>query len=311
MISANRIFLKDDPEIAIGSICRESPVSIAVEIGFGNGEFLVHTAKVHPEGAIFGVEVSLQCVMKAVKRIQRSGCTNARVILGDARFILGECFFPESLNAVYMNFPCPWPKTRHAKRRVTFSGFADVLAGALAVGGFFEIVTDDMEYADEVSKVLTAHNALELYSRAPVPEREISTKYERKWREQGKIIHLLRFEKTAPFMLDNTRKEGIQLHSALSIPCPGISSLELLADHEGGVSENRWVFKESFVSSAGVMLVEIITSDEGFRQTFFIRVIPRRGGCLVKMDASTRPFRTPAVSGAFAFLVDHLKGNSK
>jgi tRNA (guanine-N7-)-methyltransferase len=310
LIPANRIFLKEKPEIAIGSIYGESPGFIAVEIGFGNGEFLVHTAKAHPEGFIFGVEVSLQCVMKAVKRIQRSECTNARVLQGDARFILGECFFPESLNAVYMNFPCPWPKTRHAKRRVTFSGFTDALAGALVVGGFFEIVTDDMEYADEVSEVIPSHHALELFERSPVPEREISTKYERKWREQGKSIHLLRFEKTVPFMPDKARKEDIQLHSALSTPCPGIRCLELLADQEGGVSTSRWVFKESFVSSAGVMLVEVITSDEGFRQTFFIRVIPRREGCLVKMDATTRPFRTPAVSGAFAFLVAYLEENS-
>ena len=101
-----------------------------------------------------GSRVSLQCVMKAVRRIQRSCCPNARVLLGDARFILGYCFPPEWLHAVYMNFPCPWPKTRHAKRRVTYSGFSDVLAGSLATGGIFELVTDDGIYADDVSRII-------------------------------------------------------------------------------------------------------------------------------------------------------------
>lgn len=311
MIPLNRIFLNEDPEGEIKLLAAEGPSFRAVEIGFGNGEFLVHAASTRPDGMFFGVEVSLQCLMKAVRRIQRSCCPNARVLLGDARFILGYCFPPEWLDAVYMNFPCPWPKTRHAKRRVTYSGFSDVLAGSLAVGGIFELVTDDEIYADEVSRIIPAHPALELEKRILDPERDIRTKYERKWRELGKNIHLLRFRKKALFYPGQPEKEEIKLHSTLEIPCPSLSKINSLADLEGGDPSNRWIFKDSFRSSTGVMLLEAFSSDDGFRQSFFIRIIPRNDGCLVKIDAPSRPFRTPAVLSAFEYLVDFIRRGSE
>lgn len=303
----NRIFLNENPEDEIRSLAAEVPPFRAAEIGFGNGEFLEHTASARPEGLFFGIEVSLQCVMKTVRRIQRSCCPNVRILLGDARFILGYCFPPEWLHAVYMNFPCPWPKTRHAKRRVTYSGFSDVLAGSLAEGGVFELATDDEIYADEVSRIISAHPALELEERILDPERAIRTKYERKWRELGKVIHLLRFRKKALSFPGQSAKEEIKLHSTLKTPCPSLSKISSLADLEGGEPSNRWIFKDSFRSSTGVMLLEAITSDDGFRQSFFIRIIPRKEDCLVKIDAPSRPFRTPAVLSAFAYLVDFIR----
>ncbi len=307
MIPLNRIFLNENPEGVIGLLATEGSSFRAVEVGFGNGEFLEHAARARPEGVFFGIEVSLQCVMKAVRRIQRSSCPNARVLLGDARFILGYCFPPEWLHAVYMNFPCPWPKTRHAKRRVTYSGFSDVLAGSLAMGGIFELVTDDGIYADEVSRIISSHPALELEKRILDPERDISTKYERKWRELDKDIHLLRFRKKAPFFPGLPEKEELKLHSILENSCPPLSKISSLADLEGGETSNRWIFKDSFRSSSGVMLLETITSDDGFRQSFFIKIVPRKEGCLVKIDAPSRPFRTPAVVLAFEYLVDFIR----
>lgn len=309
MIPVNRIFPGKNPEEEIAMLAAEGPLFRAVEIGFGNGEFLEHAARVRPEGLFFGIEVSLQCVMKAVRRIQRSCCPNVRILFGDARFILGCCFPPEWLDAVYMNFPCPWPKTRHAKRRVTHSGFTDVLAGSLVTGGVFELVTDDGTYADEVSRVISVHSALDLEERSLNPERDISTKYERKWLEQGKDIHLLRFRKKIPFFSVKPEKEESKLHSALEVKCPSLSKINTLSDREGGEPSNRWVFKESFESVSRVILLETITSDDGFRQSFFIRIIPRAEGCLVKIDAPSRPFRTPAVLAAFGFLVDFIRSD--
>lgn len=309
LIPVNRIFLSENPQDEIRSLAAEGPSLRAVEIGFGNGEFLEHAARIRPEVLFFGIEVSLQCVMKAVKRIQRSSCPNVRVLLGDARFILSECFPPEWLHAVYMNFPCPWPKARHAKRRVTYSGFDEVLAGSLAKGGVFELVTDDGIYADEVSRVIQAHPALGLEERSLDPKRDINTKYERKWREQGKNIHLLRFRKKIPFSHERPKREEFKLHSVLEIQCPPLSKINTLSDREGGDPSNRWVFKESFISASGVMLLETITSDDGFRQSFFIKIVPRKRGCLVKIDAPSRPFRTPAVLMAFEYFVDFIRSD--
>ncbi len=307
LIPINRIFLNEDPEHEIALMAKIDPPFRAVEIGFGNGEFLEHVASANPEGVFFGIEVSLQCVMKTVKRIQHSGCENARVLLGDARFLLGECFPPEWLHSVYMNFPCPWPKTRHAKRRVTCSGFTEVLAGSLVKGGIFELLTDDRIYAEEVARVIPAHPALVMEKMYLNPERDIQTKYERKWREQGKEIFLLRFRKNTPFFSGRRKREEKELHSNIERECPTLARLQSLAGIERGEQSCRWVFKESYMSSSGVMLLESITSDEGFRQSFFIRIVPRKNGCLVKMDAPSRPFRTPAVVMAFEKLVEDLR----
>ncbi|MDO9508794.1 MAG: tRNA (guanosine(46)-N7)-methyltransferase TrmB [Thermovirgaceae bacterium] len=307
MIPVNRIFLNENPEAKIALTAGSDPPFRAVEIGFGNGEFLEHVAMARPEGVFFGIEVSLHCAMKAVKRIQRSGCENVRILFGDARFLLGECFPPEWLHAVYMNFPCPWPKSRHAKRRVTYSGFADVLAGSLVNGGVFELLTDDRIYAEEVARVIPAHPALEIEEICLDPKRDIQTKYERKWREQGKDIFLLRFRKKIPYFSGRSKKGEQELHSVLERACPTFDGLQSLAEMEGGEHSCRWVFKDSYVSTSGVMLLETITSDDGFRQSFFIRIVPREEGCLVKIDALSRPFRTPSVVMAFERLVDHLR----
>jgi tRNA (guanine-N7-)-methyltransferase len=311
LVPLGNIFINEDPGKEIHRIVNLDPPFRALEIGFGNGEFLEHLASSSPRGVIFGIEVSLQCTARAVKRIKRSGLGNARIILGDARFILGECFPPEWLHAVYMNFPCPWPKNRHAKRRVTYRGFSDVLAGSLAMGGTFELFTDDPDYADEVAGELPSHPALFLESSILNPEREIRTKYERKWREQGKDLFLLRFGKKEPFLPAARKKEEKELHASLDTPCPDTSVMSRLSGVEGGRSSSRWVFRDSFIGPAGVVLVETITSDEGFRQNFFIRIVPRGKGCLVKVDSPSRPFKTEAVSLAFSSLVDFLRGGER
>ncbi|HPD97131.1 MAG TPA: tRNA (guanosine(46)-N7)-methyltransferase TrmB [Synergistales bacterium] len=309
MVPLGNIIINEDPRKKICQIANVDPPFRALEIGFGNGEFLEYLASSSPRGVVFGIEVSLQCTARAVKRIQRSCLKNTRIVLGDARFVLGECFPPEWLHAVYMNFPCPWPKKRHAKRRVTYRGFSDVLAGSLAMGGAFEIFTDDPEYADEVAGELPLHPALSLESSILNPDREIRTKYERKWREQGKDLFLLRFRKKEPFLLPARKKEEKELHVSLDTPCPDLSIMSRLTGVEGKSASSRWVFKESFIGPSGVILVEAITSDEGFRQTFFIRIVPRGEGCLVKVDSFSRPFKTEAVSLAFSSLVEFLAGD--
>lgn len=311
LVSLGNIFINEDPGKIISRIASSDPPYRALEIGFGNGEFLEHLASTFSRGVIFGIEVSLQCTSRAVKRIQRSGLENTRIIMGDARFILGKCFPPEWLHAVYMNFPCPWPKNRHAKRRVTYSGFSDVLAGSLAMEGTFEIFTDDPDYAREVAEELPSHPALFLESSILNPEREIRTKYERKWREQGKDLFLLRFRKKEPFFNVAQKKEEKEVHAFLEALCPDFSDMNRLSGVEGGSSSTRWVFRESFMGPSGVILLEAITSDEGFRQTFFFRIIPRGEGCLVKVDSPSRPFKTEAVSLAFASLLNFLKGDER
>ncbi len=308
MIPLGEILARRDPASMIQKICSQKAPFNAVEIGFGNGEFLQHAALERPDGFFFCIEVSINCVMKALKRTRRSSLSNVRLLLGDARFLLNECFPEDWLDAVYMNFPCPWPKSRHAKRRVTSRGFGDALAGVLKIGGAFELVTDDERYAEDAAITIPSHPAIEMEAFEADPLRKVRTKYERKWLEAGRRIYLLRFRKERSFRRKTLGGGVEELHKALERPCPELRELSALTGREGGQREARWVFRDCYINPAGVVLLETLTSDEGFEQSFFFRIVPRGLGCMVKVDPSTRPFTTPSVSGAFQEVVSFLGG---
>ena len=158
-----------------------------VEIGFGNGDFLVHLAeKRGKDTLVLGLEVSAVCVLKAAKRLSSRNLTNSRVIMGDARFILENCVPKDSISTIYMNFPCPWPKNRHSSRRVTYGRFPGILSKVLKTGGEFRLVTDEEWYALEVKSNLSSHPSLDFVSLEIEPDLEMTTKYASKWKAMEK-----------------------------------------------------------------------------------------------------------------------------
>ena len=120
----------------------ENSGRILVEIGFGNGEYLRHFAASRPDSLAVGIEVSQWCISKAARRVLASGLKNVRILCGDARHLLKYAFEPSSIGEIFMNFPCPWPKRRHAERRVARGEFASLLASRLSPGGTFTLATD-------------------------------------------------------------------------------------------------------------------------------------------------------------------------
>ena len=159
---------------------------VFVEIGFGSGEFLEYLAKTNPDVLVVGIEVSQCYASKGARLALAKGLGNIRIMHGDARFLLRHCFPPESVEHVFMNFPCPWPKTRHATRRVTVPIFADLLNYLLEPGGVFELVTDVDWYAQEASETISELGALDADPVETNPVRGCVTKYERKWKAMGK-----------------------------------------------------------------------------------------------------------------------------
>lgn len=270
------------------------------EVGFGNGEFLVHAASEYPDGLVFGIEISRTCVEKALKRLVRDKVGNVRIISGDARFILREVFADESLDRIYMSFPCPWPKERHSKRRVTYRGFSDTLGSVLKKGGCFELATDEKWYAKEAAKALGSHEALELISFDVNKKRKITTKYERKWLNQGKDIFLLVFQKTSDFSIERIVEGRCRdLHVTIEPGRDDLSHLNAVSlglSGENGTS--HWTLDRIYSNGGGVWLIQTITSDDGYEQKFYITVVRREEGVLIKIDGFSSPFLTPAVKNA-------------
>ena len=265
-----------------------------LEIGFGNGEFTVQYAKNHPEIMLYGVEISQTCVLRCARRAY--GLDNLRIINTDARFMLRELFPDESLQKIIMQFPCPWSKNSDAHKRVTAKDFADGLAAVLKIGGAFVMVSDDEAYANEVWNILGGHEALKAEDFTVNPEREITTKYERKWLEEGRNIYRVSFRKTGAFTVSR-RVEG-EMHIKIQRNITQ-SDIELLRNIEGKKDKSFWKFGRSFTDGK-IFLLETLTSDDEFEQKFYIHIAPKDDGFLLRLDKTTLAFLTPAVRCALS-----------
>lgn len=283
---------------------------VELEIGFGNGEYTVRHAEANPDVLLFGMEVSPACVLRCAKRSR--GLNNLRIIRTDARYMMKELFRDASLDKVYMNFPCPWPKKRHAHRRVTAREFADDLAAVLKTDGIFELVTDDEPYAQEVRKRLDAHEALSLRQYEMNPERPVTTKYERKWMEQGKAIHRLTFAKTRDFTVSRRTWRDAEMHIKTGHPL-NEERIAALEGTSGRSDDARWAFGRYYADPKGsrCFLIDTFSTDDEFEQRYYLKVSERDGDTLVRLDGTGNAFLTPAVRCAAEDLARRLGPNEE
>lgn len=273
-----------------------------LEIGFGNGEFTVQYAMSHPEILLYGVEISQACVLRCARRAY--GLKNLRLINTDARYMLRELFPDESLRKIIMQFPCPWSKNSDAHKRVTAKDFADGLAAVLKIGGEFVMISDDETYSREVWSILGHHEALTAEDFTVNPQREITTKYERKWLEEGRNIYRVSFRKSRAFTVTRRTEGDMHIKIRRSVTREDI---ELLRNCEGKKDKSFWKFGRSFSEPDGkIFLLETLTSDDEFEQKFYIHIAPKDDGFLLRLDKTTLAFLTPAVRLALSDAAERL-----
>ena len=115
------------------------------EIGFGGGEHLAYQAARHPDAGFIGCEPFVNGVVSALMHMRDDKLSNVRLHMGDALDALGR--LPDaSLDRAYLLHPDPWPKARHAKRRMMNPGPLDMIAAKLKPGGEFRFGTDHPIY---------------------------------------------------------------------------------------------------------------------------------------------------------------------
>ena len=129
---------------------------IIMEIGFGMGEATAIIAKNHPNNAYIAVDVHPPGIGKLLGRIVENELTNLRVIEDDVHIILPHMFEDESLDAIHLYFPDPWPKKKHNKRRIVNDGFLALIHPKLKKGGYIHIATDWVPYAVSIEEVFAA-----------------------------------------------------------------------------------------------------------------------------------------------------------
>jgi tRNA (guanine-N7-)-methyltransferase len=178
-----------------------APLPLVVELGFGRGEFLLGLASAAPRSAHVGVEVSYRRTLKMARRLARSELRNVRLVQGLAQQVVQEVLADASVACFWINFPDPWPKKRHAKRRLLQPEFAALLARRLVPGGELRVATDDPDYALWIDAALRAQPVLEnLHAPAPFAPEEADrapTAYEQEWRAQGRALHFFHYRHKA------------------------------------------------------------------------------------------------------------------
>lgn len=129
------------------------PAPLVLDLGCGNGVFLAALARLQPGNNFLGIERKAYRVRQAERRI--GALPNARVIQGDAEAVLKE-LAPASVSRIYLLFSDPWPKRRHAVRRLVQADFVSALGERLEPGGVFCFASDSAEYAEWAEGVFRA-----------------------------------------------------------------------------------------------------------------------------------------------------------
>jgi len=172
---------------------------IEVEIGFGSGEHLAAQAEAAPTHGFIGCEPFLNGVVGALGHVRDRGLGNVRLHMGDALTVL-ERLPDASVERVYLLHPDPWPKARHAKRRMINHGPLDLIAAKLKPGGEFRLGTDDPTYCRWSMMVMNARRDFDWLAKTPHdfldrPADWPETRYERKARRQGHEVWYFRYRR--------------------------------------------------------------------------------------------------------------------
>jgi tRNA (guanine-N7-)-methyltransferase len=168
------------------------PLALVVDVGFGRGELLLELARSEPARAYLGIERSHKRTLKLTRRLAKTGLENVRLVQAGAEAAVAG-LAPGSVAGFWINFPDPWPKKRHHRRRLLQAEFVRELALRLAPGGFLEVATDHEEYAEWIHAVLGVEELLRNLC-APLPFRRdppprAATAYELEWRAEGRPAH--------------------------------------------------------------------------------------------------------------------------
>ena len=185
-ITARRLFGDDRP--------------LHLEIGFGAGEHLAYRADLLPDHGFIGCEPFINGVAVALTHVRDQGLTNVRLHMGDALDVIRR--IPDrALSFVYLLHPDPWPKNRHAKRRMMNDGPIEMIAAKLKPGGEFRMATDHPVYLNHALMIMQRHRDIfEWLVEKPAdwltyPGGWPETRYAAKARREGRSPHQFRYRR--------------------------------------------------------------------------------------------------------------------
>ncbi len=190
----SRVIAVTDPAVPLAVVDLFPEIQpLEVEIGSGNGRFLIARAAACPEVNYLAIERMLGRVRKLDRRATRLGLDNIRVLRLEAFYALYYLLPQHGVRTVYVFFPDPWPKRRHNSRRLFAPLFLDALWHTLEIGGCVQVATDHLDYFAQIRKHLAADPR---FREIPAMERtaDEQTDFELLFRGQGLPIGQCAFQ---------------------------------------------------------------------------------------------------------------------
>ena len=169
--------------------------TVCLEIGMGKGRFIIDNALLYPDIFFIGMEMYESVMVKAINRLNamEEPPLNLMLLRADAADI--RTFFPEeSIDKIFLNFSDPWPKNRHAKRRLPSGHFLSLFSHILKPEGIIEFKTDNRDLFDfamrefEPAGFALLYHTCDLHSDEEQMKTNICTEYEEKFSSKGHPI---------------------------------------------------------------------------------------------------------------------------
>jgi len=255
---------------------------VIIEIGFGNAEYLIHLAETRPDHNIIGFEISSQSMTKAEQKIETRGFTHVRPIHSTAETALAYFIEPESIQEFHINYPDPWFKKKHGRRRLIKRETVDMLTSRLVVGGKLLLATDIVAYAEMAHEILS--NTAGLTNMLDSPwvddlEGRFRTKYEMKGYREGRPGHFFIYQRNeTPVIHKPVIKELDMPHLFLYSP---LNAEEIVARFEQTRTEsngNHIGILQAFANAKNNTAVfEVVVEESTIDQHTLLVMSPREG----------------------------------
>lgn len=172
-----------------------------VEIGPGEDDFLLDMARERPDANWLGIEYSRKRLERYARHASAAGvgAANLRLVWRPAVDLVGPFLTPAVVAEYHVHFPDPWPKKHHARYRLLTPEFAAALAASLVPGGSVRLVTDSPAYAEQIHAAFGGLAGMRSAHPEPgwvrPPAGPRTTVFEERWREMGRDIHALRYDR--------------------------------------------------------------------------------------------------------------------
>lgn len=256
---------------------------LIVEIGFGNADYLMALAQHNPDCNIIGFEISGYSMDKAERKSKKLGLSNVIAVQSKGETALHHLLEPNSVREFHINYPDPWFKAHHHRRRLLQRDTLDAIVSRLEVGGLLYLATDILEYAEMSHELLVdtlaLDNQLDSAWVDTLPDRLIRTKYEEKGFREGRPGKYFKYRRNDTPIADiPVIKELDMPHMVIKTPMPPTEIAK-------AVSKTTWHPKDEtavallngFVNpNYGTVIFEIVVSEPTLEQHIALELRPKQ-----------------------------------